>query len=161
MSVKLIKGAIVLFWSSLKYMVGLFCATSFNLGFIPSVLITVAGGMAGFFIFAFLGVEIRMIWHRYILGRKHHPLMFSKHSRRLVWFKNRFGLTSIALLTPILLQVPIGALLAVNVTKNFKKVSLYMLCSFTMYSVVFCGLYYSLHINVPELVRSWIHGGFK
>lgn len=158
---KLLKAVIVLFWSSLKYMVGLFCATSFNLGFIPSVLITVAGGMAGFFLFAFLGAEIRILWHRYILGRKHKPLKFSKFSRRMVRFRSKFGLASIAILTPIFLQIPIGALLAVNITRNFKKMSLYMLASFTFYSVLFCGLYYSLHINVKELVETWLRAGLK
>ncbi len=142
-------------------MAGIFCATSFNLGFFPSVMITVAGGMVGFFIFALLGAEIRILWHKYILRKQHHPPKFNKSSRRMVWIRSRFGLTSIALLTPLILQVPVGAFLAVNITKNYRKATLYMLASFTMYSLVFCGLYYSLHVNVGDIIHHWFFASVK
>ena len=79
----------------------------------------------------------------------------------MVWIRSRFGLTSIALLTPLFLQVPIGALIAVNITKNYKKVTLYMLCSFTAYSLVFCGLYYSFHVNIHDIIQGWFYAGVK
>ncbi len=159
---KVFNGVLVLFFSSLKYMVGIFFATNtFNLGFVPSVLITVAGGMAGFFIFALLGAELRILWHKFILRRPHHPPRFNKSSRRMVWIRSRFGLASIVLLTPIILQVPIGAMLAVNITKNYRKVTLYMLASFTMYSIVFCGLYYSFHVSVGDIIHHWLFSTVK
>src|SRR5437867_424760 len=137
-----LKALSVLVVSSLKYLLGLVYATTlFN--FITSMLLTIAGGMAGVFFFAFVGKEINILWHKYILKRDHTKIRPSKYARFLVKIRRRFGLAGIALLTPPLLQVPVGTIIAMNLIKDFRKVSLYMLASFTFYSFVFCSLYYA------------------
>jgi hypothetical protein len=156
MLIKFLEVTTVLFWASLKYMFGLAFATGFDLGFIPSVLLTVAGGMAGVLFFGFLGKQIIVLWNKYIRKKKPVRVRFGKFPRLMVNFKQKFGLAGIAFLTPILLQVPIGTLIAVRMKHSIPKISLYMLISFTLYSVVFCGAYYALNINMKEIMTTLI-----
>src|SRR5690349_5132017 len=103
------KIAAVLGWSALKYMFGIAHTTViFNLGFIPSMLLTVGGGMVGVWAFGFFDKKLRHIWHHWRGDdKKIKKIKFTKFKRRMVKFRDRFGLAGIAFLTPVLLSVPI------------------------------------------------------
>jgi len=113
---------------------------------------TIGGGMIGVVAYDLLLMEIL-----YFIKKKRgiDPTKFkvNKRMRRLVRFRNRFGLTGIALLTPILLQVPIGTILAGTIEQNSKKVFLYMFVSFSFYSVLFYLLFNYLNINPNDILR--------
>ncbi|MBI1185169.1 hypothetical protein GC194_12915 [bacterium] len=147
---------IVMALSTTKYMAGVAVAiVNLGKGWGPLTffLATVGGGMIGVVAYDLLLMEIL-----YFIKKKRgiDPTKFrvNKRMRRLVRFRNKFGLTGIALLTPIILQVPVGTILAGTIEQNSKKVFLYMFLSFTLYSSVFYALYHFLGINPNDILRA-------
>ena len=149
----ILEGLVVIIWSALKFVVGLVNATVlFDMGFIPSVLLTVAGGMVGVYVFALLDKTLIRLWHKYI-KKKSTKVKFTGFKRWIVRIRAKYGVAGIAFLTPIVLQVPIGTILAMRLIKDLRKVSVYMLLSFTFFSLLFCGLYYGLDAHFKEVVE--------
>ena len=134
-------------------MLGILQATVlFDLGFIQSVAFTVLGGMVGVLFFALLDRQLLQLWRKVFKVKPKTKIHFNKRKRLLVKIKMKYGLAGIALLTPIILQVPIGTILAMRMIKDIKKVCLYMFISFTLFSVLCCGIYYSINPEYRESV---------
>lgn len=79
-------------------------------GFLDSIAITSTGGILGFFIFYKFGIIIHK-WYMSLFSRKTKP-KFNRRNRTIVKLKIKYGLWGLAILTPCLLSVPIGAFLA-------------------------------------------------
>lgn len=141
--------------STTKYLAGIAVAI-INLGKSDNVLAyfvsTIGGGMIGVVAYDLLLMEVL-----YFIKKKRgiDPTKFrvNRKMRRLVTFRRKFGLYGIALLTPILLQVPVGTILAGTIEQNSKKVFLYMFVSFTLYTTVFYLLYTLLGINPNDVLQ--------
>ena len=154
----ILEGLSVVLVSSLKFFVGLVNATVlFDLGFIPSVLLTVGGGMAGVFIFAYLDKLLVNLWYKITGKERATKVKFNRSRRFMIRIRSKYGLAGIALLTPILLQVPVGTILAMRLIKDVRKVSLYMLVSFTLFSLIDCGQYYSFGFQVKDFLLTALH----
>ncbi len=140
------KIAAVVGLSAVKNFFGIMSALSFEMGFIPSVLLCVGGGMLGVIIFGFFDKKIRLLWQHYRgEDKKIKKIKFNRNKRRMVKFRDKFGLAGIAFLTPILLSVPIGTFMALRLTHNMYRISFFMFISFSFYALLFCGLYYGFH----------------
>ena len=137
----------------LKYMLGLIFAFNFDLGFIPSVLISVAGGMTGFYVFALFEGAIEKLLGRFRKKKPKDKIRINRFARWLVRVRSGYGIAGIALLTPVLLQVPVGTIIAMRLTHNFHKVSLYMLGSFLLTSLILCGLYYGFRDEFNKVIE--------
>jgi hypothetical protein len=152
--VKIVFGIIVLAFSGVKYLAGIaFAIIMGKFGFWPSVLLTITGGMIGVYLFATLDLQILNFFNKLFRIKKRTYVKFSKRARFMVKLKSGYGLAGIALLTPILLQVPVGTFLAMRLIKNKWKVILYMLFSFSLYSFAICGAYFFLGEHVREMVH--------
>lgn len=137
-----LKFGSVFLWSGVKFMFALMQAAAFNLGFWQSLAVTVGGGMMGVVIFAYLERPIMSLWKKMFPGKPVKGIKINKRRRMMVRVKNKYGLFGIALLTPLLLQVPIGTFLAMRFIGNIRKVLLAMLMSFSFYSFLVMGLFY-------------------
>src|SRR5688572_4063858 len=84
----------------LKYMLGLIFAFNFNLGFIPSVLISVAGGMTGFYVFALFEGALERLFRRFRKKKPKDKIKINRFTRWLVRIRSGYGIAGIALLTP-------------------------------------------------------------
>ena len=149
----------VLFTSSLKFIFGLIISFGWDMGFLPSVLLTIAGGMAGVYFFAILDKTISRLWNKYFAKPNLlNKVKFTTFRRLMVRIKGRYGILGIAFLTPILFQIPIGTILAMRLIKDLRKVSLYMLASLTFFSVLLSGLYYGGGFNdkIQELINHYV-----
>ena len=154
--VKILEVITVFFFSGIKYILGIFNATVlFKLGFFPSVLVTILGGMAGVFLFALIDRAALKVYHK--LVKKPEKVKFNKRKRWIVRVKSNYGLLGIAFLTPLILQVPLGTIIAMRLIKDLKKVSLAMLLSFSFYSLLLCGTYYGLTGHFREILMSFVH----
>lgn len=140
-----------------KLVIGLIvCAFKFGLGFIPtvqangynfveSVLFGMASGLLGSaaFIYAgdYLNRLIDLIGNR-IRGNRPRKVRkkFTKTNRRIVAIKSRYGLIGIALVSPILISIPVGAFIAVRYFHNKKKILLYMMGAITLWSIVLSAI---------------------
>ncbi len=148
---------------STKFIIGIFMVLALHVGLVPSLLATVGGGMGGVYFYAFIGLK----WREFYILRKnrriaagthqYRKVKFNKSRRRLIYLKMKFGIAGIALLTPILLQVPIGTLLAMRIVKNVHTVGIYMFFSFMFYATLICGAFYVMDINLKEVIATTAH----
>lgn len=152
------------FWTFIS--VALTCAVSLTKAGIPAVIIayksnyllaltcSITGALFGTITFTYLSAGILKWWDK-IKERwfksKHPKKIFTKSNRRIIRVKHRFGLTGIAIITPVLLSIPIGAFLAERFYKDKKKVILYLGVSAVAWSVI---LYFSF-LFFYNSFKSW------
>lgn len=119
---------------------------------IESALANVAGGVAGVLLFTYLGSAIS----RWLI--QHYPnrysKKFSKRTRFLVHIKRRFGLSGIALLTPVILSIPIGVLFSLSFTANRRKVFWGMTASCILWGLVFFVPYFAFGFNMKAAIAA-------
>ena len=150
MILKLISDIVVFLSSTVKFAVGAAEVVTGNLG-IPGTISNVLGGITGIIVFTYLGSYIR-IW---LIKRFPHRFnkKFSRSSRFLVKVREHAGLPGIAFLTPILLSIPVGVLLALDLTTHKVKIVSSMVFSCIFWSAVFFVPYYAFNINVIGWVK--------
>ena len=108
-----------------------------------ALLSSCTGAIFGTVVFTYLFAGILKWWENLKVGMftsKHPKKIFTKFNRRVIKIKHRFGLTGIAILTPIFLSIPIGAFLAERFYKDKRKVIIYLSLSsifwcFTLYFI--------------------------
>jgi uncharacterized membrane protein YbhN (UPF0104 family) len=131
-------GAVIAFlWSPFKYMFGV--ATVFLTEGLPpwaGFLITLGGSMLGVIIYVYAGEWLLERW----LARRPNHKVFSKGTRRLVRIKNNGGLWGIALLTPVLLSIPVGCLLAIAMEHHRMRIVRIMFFSLLIWGGLIFGL---------------------
>jgi hypothetical protein len=151
MILKYISDLIVFLSSGVKFALGASAVVTGNMG-ISGTVSSVLGGITGIILFTYLGGYIR-IWliktfpnH---LGKK-----FSKGSRFLVKVRTHSGLAGIAFLTPIFLSIPVGVMIALDLTSHKTKIISSMVISCIFWSAVFFIPYFVFNLNLPDLVKA-------
>ncbi|MFN3341979.1 MAG: hypothetical protein ACK40M_04735 [Flavobacteriales bacterium] len=119
-----------------------------GLGFQPitAALITLVGGVTGI-LFFYLGADWLMDASAKRKLKKEELLrsqgkavpekkIFTKGRRRMIRVKNRFGIVGIAIVTPCIISIPIGCILAARFFKNRTKVLTAMFISATGWAFI-------------------------
>lgn len=73
---------------------------------------------------------------------KKKKIIFSKRSKRFVKIKNKWGLFGIAILTPLILSIPIGTFLAIRFYKATKKTIFILILFIIIWSLAFSSIIY-------------------
>ncbi len=144
-----IKILSVLGLSSTKFLMGTGLVMAYAYNFWTAFLLTFLGGMAGFFAFTFFSQAL-LNFNRRWRAKRNLPT-FTRFNRTLVKVRGSCGLFSIALLTPIFLTVPVGAFMALSLTSNKRKITLYMTLAFLGWSLLFNGSYSWLGVDLQAL----------
>ena len=111
----------------------------FNFNFAETVLWTNVGGILGIYFFTYLSDKIMEWWKRNF--RKKRKKIFTKKNRRIVRIKQDYGLIGIALITPLLLSIPVGAFLMVRYYPRSKYKIVALLTSNIIWSVIYTLFY--------------------
>lgn len=144
----LLKYVAVALTASVKYIFGISAALVAGLNFFETMICTVGGGMIGVFVYLYLWEGILLVYHKLRPPKPKQFKPIGKHRRRILKIIIKYEVVGIALLTPVLLSVPIGTILAASIEKNKWRIKLYMLMSFVLYSVViYC---------FSEMVYNWM-----
>jgi len=144
--------------ATVKYVITFPFALLIGLNFIQTLIAVTLGGIAGFFFFYYLsGYAIKRFHFLKTLLRRHTPRpirikfrqllnwrkkvtgerVFSKRNRLIVWFRSKFGLLGIVVLSPIILSIPIGAFLLNKYYPKHKMAKPYMVLSILSWTAVF------------------------
>lgn len=148
---QLLKLLSLAFVSSLKFAASPFAALGYDLNYIQTFLTTTTGGILGvlfFFygsrwiaewisnyqnqLFYLFGLNRRSEQDELLLERKK---IFTWKNKLIVLTVRRFGLVGIALLTPTLLSIPVGTLIAARYFRNQRVVG-YLCASVVLWSVI-------------------------
>lgn len=87
----------------------------FKMTFTETILYTNIGGFIGIIVSLFFSKGLILLWNKIFPGKagskKKQKKKFTKSNRRLVMLKSKYGMPGIAILTPVLLSIPIGTFL--------------------------------------------------
>jgi hypothetical protein len=136
-----------------KFALGASAVITDNLG-VSGTISSVLGGITGVILFTYMGGFIRLWLIRQFpkrFGKK-----FTGTNRFLVKVRLNFGINGIAFLTPILLSIPVGVMLALDLNSHKRKVITPMICSCIFWSAVFFVPYFAFNIDVV----GWVKGIF-
>lgn len=139
--------------ASVKFLIAPFDAERNHFNWIESFAVTTTGGIAGIFVFVFVGENISAWWRHFmalvksvflrrpaeVIERKPRK-KFTRKNRLIVWIKMKFGLAGIAFITPCIISIPIGTVVAISFYKKRGRVLLYLLISLILWSLVLNAL---------------------
>lgn len=110
---------IVFLLSSVKFLLAPGLSVGLGFGFGKTIIITTLGGVSGVFIFYYFGAFIFSVIDK-IRGSKPKPKkpVFTRKKRMFVKFKVKYGLPGLALLTPTIISIPIGTIIAARYFHN-------------------------------------------
>ncbi len=116
----------------------------FKFNFWKIMLVGNFGGILGTIVFTYLNAGLLNWWKNFKRKRFNadKTTTFKKSTRRIIKIKNKFGLVGIAILTPMLLSIPVGTFLAERFYKDKKKVIIYISISVVAWSLVLYGIFY-------------------
>jgi len=145
-------------WHEIKEIGGIFLLSTVKFGFggVPAavfagfhffkaVTVTTAGGVTGSIIFANISEWALDSWQKFRF--KHMPYRRSGTSKSIFesklvqTVKKKWGLAGIAFLTPFILSIPIGTMIAVRFYHDKQKVISYMLISIALWDILLFTLY--------------------
>ncbi|GAA4826171.1 hypothetical protein [Algivirga pacifica] len=150
------KYLLIIFISMFKFVIGPVTAYAVGLRFMESVTLSALGMMITAFILAYAGKPMRNKISRTFFSRKKRKL-FSRRNRRLVKIWRKYGMFGVAMLTPLLLTPPGGAMVAVSFGEKKSRIIFYMLISAITWSILInVGIFYLGH-HLPESVQEYIH----
>lgn len=147
---KLLSSILVFLGSIVKFSMGTLTAIAADLG-LGGSLANVIGGIIGIVAFTYLGGFIQEFFIRKFPNR--FGRRFTSSNRFLVRVKQRFGLGGIAVLTPIVLSIPVGVLFALALTHDKKKIMISMLVSMFFWATLLFLPYYLFDINLIDFLR--------
>ncbi|HTL83178.1 MAG TPA: hypothetical protein VL651_15800 [Bacteroidia bacterium] len=139
--------------SSVKFLFAPFEAERYDFNFGQSFAVTTIGGIVGIMVFYYAGTNIAMWWRhvkaiiKSIFLRKPAAVIerkpsrnFTRNRRFVVRVKMKFGLTGIAVITPCIISIPIGTIIAAQFFRRRKPVLLYLTTSLVLWSLILNGL---------------------
>ncbi|MCA0431452.1 MAG: hypothetical protein LCH32_13210 [Bacteroidetes bacterium] len=126
----------------------------FKFNFIEVFIVACAGAIGGTIFYVYLFESLIKWWDKYKENKPYFTKRktFTKSNRRIIKVKNKFGLTGIAILAPILLSIPLGAFLGERFYKNKAKVITYMSVS----TIVWCVILYVIYYQFYDYLKGWV-----
>lgn len=86
------------------------------------------------------------VTYEYVEAHSEKRRIFTKRNRRIILIWKKYGLTGIAIITPILLSIPIGTIIANSLESRKSKILLYMFLSILFWSVAMTTVFELLHV---------------
>jgi hypothetical protein len=122
----------------------------FGMSSFETVLYTNIGGLTGIIVFALISKGLiavfDMVWPEKWHFKRKQKKTFSKQNKRLVLLKNKYGLTGIVILTPVLLSIPVGVFLNTKYYGKQKISYLYLFLSQLGWSIIYTLFYTKLKV---------------
>lgn len=149
-----IKELSIILFSSFKFaMTFPLAILEYKFSILRTLLWTNIGGLIGIILFTFLSEEILILWRKYTakfrVRRKQERVkvkkLFTKRTRRIARIKSRYGLAGIALATPFLLSIPVGAFICVRYFEKKKGKIFYLAGANLIWSVIYALFYSYIH----------------
>lgn len=138
-----ISGLLLLAATKFLFAPGMVRAAGFN--FWESIFICILGGWTGIFIFYFVGKWVTKQFDS-LLSKKNKK-KFTRMNRFVIRIKTKFGLLGIAILTPCILSIPIGCILASKYFRHNNLTLTYLLVSLVSWAFILNSLVYVVEFD--------------
>jgi len=104
--------------------------------------VALAGGITGIVVYTFFGEKISIWWKS---KRKPKPFSINKRKRILVKVKQDYGLAGIALLSPVIISIPVGCIISYSMSEDKFKIMRFQFVSLLIWTLVFLGISLWVH----------------
>lgn len=134
--------------SAIKFgIAGVPAAVFAELSVFKALTVTISGGFVGTLFFVYLSEWMLGFFSRikkkYFFTNSPLPRKkFTKTNRLIINLKMKFGLAGLAIITPLLLSIPLGTFLAMRYYSNKQKIISYMFVSIFGWAII---LYFFFH----------------
>ena len=148
---EILKSIPVFLSSTLKFILGPTLGYGAKLHPLTTIIVTIGGMMASVVAFTYFGEWLRTkVLHRFFRNRK----KFTPRNRKFVRLWKKYGLTGVAVLTPLILTPIGGTILAVSSGSPKEKIIFFMLISAVVWAVFFTvTIYFFGHQVLPDWVK--------
>ncbi|OFX19244.1 MAG: hypothetical protein A2033_05210 [Bacteroidetes bacterium GWA2_31_9] len=128
----------------------------YKFNYIETLITTTLGGFVGVLLFVFLTDYIVLIWNYLasitkintiplVVNNSNQPKkIITRRNKMIVKIKNKYGLIGLAILTPVLLSIPVGTFLCIRYYPNYKKTILLLFLSIVLWSNIISFIVYKL-----------------
>ncbi|MBC7426798.1 MAG: hypothetical protein H7321_09710 [Bacteroidia bacterium] len=154
---EIVKILTLFFLGSVKYIVALVSTLPMGWNQIIAFIIPTAGAIAGVYTFTFLGEKIEILIKKRFPSKNKKKIVTRKN-RFLVHLRRRFGLIGIAALTPLILSIPVGCVLALTIESNHHRIVRYQIISVILWGIMFFVVKDFFHTNPEELLIDKLPG---
>lgn len=122
--------------SGIKYLLAVMplLAQSSRVWYLDMIIVS-AGGILGVFVFTYLGAALSKYFSKFHFFKIKYPKL-----KKLIKIKNSYGLIGIAILSPILISIPVGCILSVAFEHDKTKIIRYQTISVVCWSLLLFGL---------------------
>ena len=110
--------------------------------FWETIGIAVTGGLISFFIFFYFGEFLKMIFIKYFRKKDKPSKKFNRRNRFIITIKGKYGLIGLAVITPIILSVPLGSILAGRYFDTDRKTIPFMTLSIVLWAFALSLFYH-------------------
>jgi len=145
----LLKVISVVLWSGLKFVFGFGLCVLYEFNWLETLIYTVGGGMLGVVFYLYIWEFTLKIWHRFF-PRKPIKVKFSRYRRRLVVFIRKYEVWGIAILSPVLLSMLIGTILAISIEHNKWRIKILMFIALIFWASVLLMLQRFFGFNIAK-----------
>jgi uncharacterized membrane protein len=137
----ILKVAAVILWSSFKFVFGFITAILSGFNFAETLLFNVTGGMLGVIFYLYLWDFIVKLKRKIFPQKPIVGIKINSRRRLIVKFIKKYELVGIVILTPTILTVPIGTIIAATFEHNKWKIKRMMFFSFLGWNLVLYTFY--------------------
>lgn len=121
---------------------------AYNMTFVEGLIFAFSGGFSGVLAFLFLSKYI-LSFFDFLKSLIFKPKpkkkkIFTRQRRAIVAIKAQYGLIGLAFITPCIISIPVGTILAVRFYHNKGRIAVYMAASVLFWSVVFSAIFTGL-----------------
>tara|TARA_B110000444_G_C18845694_1_gene601826 strand:+ start:3493 stop:3921 length:429 start_codon:yes stop_codon:yes gene_type:complete len=115
----------------------------YDFPYIETLIITTLGGIFGVFIFFYFGARIVQFFPNFFKPMPKNRKIFTKKNKLYVRLIKKYGLIGLALFSPVLISIPVGAFLAARFFSHQSFIALSFLCfSVLLWSIVLTTFIY-------------------
>lgn len=146
--------------ASVKFMFAPFEAERYHFTFWESFAMTTIGGLVGIYVFYYAGSKVTTWWRHIVALVKsifiRKPVkeieckprkIFTRGRRFIIGIKMKFGLAGVAFVTPCLISIPIGTIVAANFYRKKRGVMIYFIVSLILWSFLLNGIAHYLRLS--------------
>lgn len=131
----LLKILIVISLSGLKFMIAIpLSAIQYDFNFLQTLLFSLSGGIIGVFLFSMLSDKINILFPK----KKKTKRKRKRGVKEVITIKaaRKYGVYGIAAITPILLSIPIGTIIALRLFPEKRKTVPVLMSSVVIWAII-------------------------
>jgi hypothetical protein len=153
----ILKYAAIFFWCTSKFLIGLFTAIFMDVHPIAYFVLSISGGVTGVLFYIFVWDIITAKWRQWFPKATIDGIKINNRLRFIVKLINRYELIGIVLLTPVIISVPLGAIVCKLIENDRFKIVRLMAYSFAFWATFIYIISIIWVDEFKEFIQSYVH----